>query len=97
MTPEFETAMRRVIRDVKLDGGGGASLTAVGIRRDDCLAFLEMFFDEDAVAGSERGSNGVRDARQVHGRHRRLDRASPLAIDGPATRPTSHKPSDRPT
>lgn len=51
MREEFERAVRHVMDDTGLDDGRGADLIAVGVERDDCLAFLqEMMEDEHVTA-----------------------------------------------
>lgn len=49
MTPAFDHAFQRVIRDVQLDEGEGADLIAVGVERSDCLALLAEMVRGEAI------------------------------------------------
>jgi hypothetical protein len=47
MTDEFEAAVDKVLRDVRLDDGAGADLVAVGIKREDVLEFVEQMLTNE--------------------------------------------------
>lgn len=51
---EFAAALERVFHDVRIDGGAGADLVAVGVQRSDCIALLRDTMDSapDIVTGA---------------------------------------------
>lgn len=51
MTPEFERAVHRVVKDVTIARGGASDLVAVGVQRLDCLEFLRIMLKEEQVTG----------------------------------------------
>jgi hypothetical protein len=46
-TPEFNRALKRVIKDFEINGENESDLVAVGIKRSDCVLLVKMVCEDE--------------------------------------------------